>query len=63
VWRYRFESVERGTRVTESYEVARIPTWARIMDVPTNRVQQLRDGMQHTLEQLKRYAESSPSAS
>lgn len=63
VWRYRFEPAERGTRVTESYEVNRIPTWARIVDVPTNRVRQLRDGMQHTLEQLKRSAESTPSAS
>ena len=48
-----------GTRVTESYEVRWIPTWARIVDVPTNRVRELRDGMQHTLEQLKRAAEAS----
>ena len=37
VWRYRFEPAEGGTRVTESYEVTRIPMWARILDVPTNR--------------------------
>jgi uncharacterized protein YndB with AHSA1/START domain len=59
VWRYRFEPVERGTKVTESYEITRIPTWARIVDVPTNRVRELRDGMQHTLEQLKHSAEAS----
>ena len=58
VWRYRFEPIEGGTRVTESYEVRKIPTWARIMDVPTNRVRQLREGMQHTLQQLKSAAES-----
>jgi uncharacterized protein YndB with AHSA1/START domain len=63
VWRYRFEPVERGTKVTESYEVNSIPTWARIVDVPTNRAKQLRQGMQQTLEQLKRAAESTPSAS
>src|SRR5437867_8106871 len=37
-WRYRFEPQADGrTRVTESYEVRWIPTWARILDVPTNR--------------------------
>jgi uncharacterized protein YndB with AHSA1/START domain len=59
VWRYRFEPVERGTKVTESYEITHIPTWARIVDVPTNRVRELRDGMQHTLQQLKHSAEAS----
>jgi uncharacterized protein YndB with AHSA1/START domain len=59
VWRYRLEPVERGTKVTESYAITRIPTWARIVDVPTNRVRELRDGMQHTLEQLKHSAEAS----
>jgi uncharacterized protein YndB with AHSA1/START domain len=58
VWRYRFDPVEGGTRVTESYEVQRIPAWARIVDVPTNRVRELRDGLRHTLEQLKTAAES-----
>ena len=29
VWRYRFEPVEGGTRVTESYQVRWIPAWAR----------------------------------
>ena len=35
-WRYRFEPVAGGIRVTESYTVHWIPTWARILDVPTN---------------------------
>ena len=44
VWRYRFEAIDGGTRVTESYEVKWIPAWARIVDVPTNRARELRDG-------------------
>jgi uncharacterized protein YndB with AHSA1/START domain len=58
VWRYRFESLADGTRVTESYEVHRIPVWARIIDVPTNRHRELQDGMRHTLGRLKTAAES-----
>ena len=57
VWRYRFEPVDGGTRVTESYEVKRIPAWARIVDIPTNRHRELREAMQHTLERLKSAAE------
>ena len=53
VWRYRFEALGGGTRVTESYEVIRIPTWARILDVPTDRAKELREGMTQTLQQLK----------
>jgi Polyketide cyclase / dehydrase and lipid transport len=53
VWRYRFEAVEGGTKVTESYEVKRIPVWARIVDVPTNRARELSESMEHTLTQLK----------
>ena len=34
------------------------PVWARILDVPTNRHRELRDGMRHTLEQLKTAAEA-----
>jgi hypothetical protein len=60
VWRYRFEPADDGTRVTESYEVRWIPTWARVLDVPTNRVRELRDGMRHTLAQLKAAAETAP---
>jgi hypothetical protein len=59
-WRYRLEPEEGGTRLTESYTVRWIPTWARIVDVPTNRAQELRDGMQHTLQQLKGAAEATP---
>jgi Polyketide cyclase / dehydrase and lipid transport len=58
VWRYRFESVDGGTCVTESYHVDSIPLWARIVDVPTNRAKELREGMRHTLAQLKTAAES-----
>jgi hypothetical protein len=58
VWRYRFEPVDEATRVTESYHVDWIPLWARIVDVPTNRAKELREGMQHTLGQLKTAAES-----
>ena len=62
-WRYRFEPVAGGTRVTESYEIHRIPAWARVVDVPTNRAAELRRHMQQTLEQLKRAAEAAPAAS
>jgi hypothetical protein len=57
VWSYRFEAVEGGTRVTESYRVDWIPLWARIVDVPTNRAKDLRGAMRHTLGQLKAAAE------
>jgi len=56
-WRYDFEQVEGGTRVTESYDVRWIPAWARIVDVPTNRCKELAEGMEHTLGQLKAAAE------
>jgi hypothetical protein len=58
LWRYRFEPVAGGTRVTESYTVDRIPMWARIVDVPTNRHRELLEGMAHTLAELKIAAES-----
>ena len=62
-WRYSLEPVDGGTRVTETYVVHWIPTWARIVDVPTNRANELRRHMRHTLDQLKGVAESTPSAS
>ena len=62
-WRYRLEPTGTGTRVTESYAVHWIPTWARIVDVPTNRVRELREGLQRTLDQLKLVAEAMPSES
>ena len=59
VWRYRFESQDDGrTRVTESYEVRWIPVWARILDVPLNRHQELLRGMRTTLERLRAAAET-----
>ncbi len=61
-WRYRLEPVEGGIRVTESYAVHWIPTWARIVDVPTNRARELREAMRHTLERLKGAAEATPPA-
>jgi hypothetical protein len=57
MWRYRFEPVEGGTRVTEAYEVKWIPTWARILDVPTNRHLELQVAMRQTLEHLRAAAE------
>jgi uncharacterized membrane protein len=58
-WRYRFERRADGrTRVTESYEVRWIPTWARILDVPLNRHKELLQGMRTTLERLKEAAEA-----
>jgi uncharacterized membrane protein len=62
VWRYRFEPVDGGTRVTESYRVDSIPVWARIVDVPTNRAKELRETMRHTLERLKTAAEAAAAA-
>jgi len=58
IWRYRLESVEGGTRITESYEVKAIPAWARLLDIPTNRARELREGMRHTLARLKATAET-----
>ena len=61
-WRYRFEPVEGGTRVTESYVVHWIPTWARIGDVLLNRTKDLQKNMAHTLGQLKSAAEATASS-
>jgi hypothetical protein len=59
VWTYSFEATDDGgTRVTESYEVKKIPAWARIVDVPTNRHGELLETMRHTLAQLKIAAEA-----
>lgn len=58
IWRYRLEPTDGDTRVTESYEIKSIPTWARIVDIPTNRARELREGMRHTLAQLKAAAEA-----
>ena len=58
VWRYRFEPVEGGTLVTESYEVTEPITrfgWFIIGGVYGNkdRRSDLRTGMQQTLERLR----------
>ena len=58
IWRYRFEPADGGTRVSESYEIKSIPMWARVLDVPTNRARELREGMRHTLAQLKAAADA-----
>lgn len=58
IWRYRFERKGDRTLVTEAYEVHKIPVWARILDVPTNRHKQLLAGMRHTLGKLKTAAET-----
>jgi hypothetical protein len=58
-WTYTFEPIGDGrTRVTEAYEVRWIPTWARILDVPTNRHKELLQGMRTTLERLGAAAEA-----
>ena len=44
--------------MTEGYEVRWIPTWARILDVPTNRHKGLLKGMRTTLERLKATTEA-----
>lgn len=58
VWRYDLAAVDGGVRVTESYDVHWIPTWARIVDVIGNRAKDLRRNMTHTLGQLKAAAEA-----
>jgi Polyketide cyclase / dehydrase and lipid transport len=58
VWRYRFEPDGEGTRVTESYEVARPITrlgWLVIGD--RNRSQTMHKGIELSLQRLKAVAE------
>ncbi len=62
-WRYRFEPVEQGTRVVESYEVERPVTrlgWLVIERVfrGGDRREALRAGMRTTLERLRVAAEA-----
>jgi len=59
-WRYTFEPVDGGTLVTESYQVHWLPTWARVVDVPTNRCRELREHMTRTLDRLRLAAEGPP---
>jgi hypothetical protein len=63
VWRYRFEPVDGGTRVIESYQVERPVTrlgWFIIEKVfqTGNRREELQDGMRTTLERLRAAAET-----
>jgi hypothetical protein len=62
-WRYRFEPVEGGTRVVESYEVERPVTrlgWFVIERIfrGTDRRRALHEGMRTTLERLRVTAEA-----
>lgn len=57
-WRFRFEAVEGGTRVTQSYDVHWLPVGFRIIDVPLNRFGDLQRAMGHTLRRLAAAAES-----
>lgn len=68
VWRYRFEPEGTGTRVTESYEVARpvgrigwfiIGTLGRDRD----RMTTMRQGLRESLQRLKRVAEADAASS
>ncbi len=67
-WQYHFEPVEGGTRVTESYEVERPVArlgWLfieRVYGVTGSRREQLRAGMQTTLQRLKVAAEQRTTA-
>ncbi len=56
-WRYRFEAGGSGTDVTESYEFLWAPWHIRLADIFLPRDRQLRQGMEHTLQRIKRAAE------
>lgn len=60
-WRYRFESVPGGTRVTESYEVILMPLWVRTVRLIPGMVgrshRDARRGMLETLNRIKATAE------
>jgi Polyketide cyclase / dehydrase and lipid transport len=63
VWRYRFEPVDGGTRVVESYQVERPVSrvgWFVIERVfgAGDRREELRAGMRQTLERLRALAEA-----
>jgi hypothetical protein len=67
VWRYRFQPVDGGTRVVESYDVERPVArlgWLVIEKVfqGGNRRETLRAGMRTTLERLRVAAESAQTA-
>jgi hypothetical protein len=56
VWRYRFEPVDGGTDVTESFTVRGYALYGLLR--PRRRERQLVDGMRTTLRELKRVAEA-----
>jgi hypothetical protein len=55
VWRYRFESAEGGTDVTESVTVRGFALYGLLR--PRRRERQLLDGMEQTLRRIKDAAE------
>jgi len=61
-WRYSFEAIDGGTRVTESYQVVSVPRWLRLLWlVPGAKAKSERDtrwNIGQTLEALKKAAES-----
>ncbi len=57
-WRYRFESSDVGTLVTESYEYLWSTALIRISDALTPRKTMLRRGMGRTLQRIKAAAEA-----
>jgi hypothetical protein len=60
-WRYRFDSIPTGTRVTESYEVVSMPRWVQLLHcVPGMHARARRDAldnMTRTLARLRIVAE------
>ena len=57
-WRYVFEAVDGGTRVTESFTVRGYALYGLLR--PRRRERQLVEGMQATLRRLKGAAEAAP---
>jgi hypothetical protein len=60
-WRYRFEAIATGTRVSESFEVISMPPWVRLLHrIPRMRAKARRDAtrsMTTTLGRLVAAAE------
>lgn len=56
-WRYRFDTFENGTIITESYEYVWSKWWVRLADLVTPRKRTLQRGMRQTLERIKAAAE------
>ncbi len=56
-WRYRFEVSGAGTEVTESYQSVWAPWYIRLANLLLPRDRQLRQGMEQTLQRIKRAAE------